>query len=80
MGRHTQQPVERKFVCTFCKEGNCNQCIDVARALLSMSLICDCTAEGHDGEPNRQQILDPETGAVHAPGLVVTQEGEVIKR
>lgn len=31
-------------------------------------------------EPNTQQILDPETGAVHAPGLTVTQDGEVIRR
>jgi hypothetical protein len=39
--------------------------------------ICRCRKQGHSGEPRDQQILDPETGTVHAPGLQVSIEGEV---
>lgn len=77
MARHDQREPVRKFVCTYCKAGNCAECIDIARIGLNMDAVCDCTAKGHSGEPNDAQILDPETGTVYAPGLTVTQEGKV---
>lgn len=65
------------FVCTHCKGGNCSHCVDVARAAFDMEAICHCKERGHGGEPLDQQIKDPETGTVYAPGLSVTEGGEV---
>lgn len=79
MARHDQRHAERKFVCTYCKAGTCELCTDVARVLVGLGTICDCDRPGHDGEPTRQQIADPETGTVYAPGLHVTTEGEVVR-
>ena len=79
MARHDQRPREAKFICTVCKAGACEDCVDIKRILLDMSRICDCTARGHKGEPRDQQVLDPETGVVHAPGLTVSIDGEVTR-
>jgi len=65
------------FVCTKCQAGDCENCIDVIRAVMSDVLICKCRRKAHSCEPVDQQIKDPFTGAVHAPGLTVTKEGEV---
>jgi hypothetical protein len=77
MARHDQKPDDRHFVCSNCHNGNCFECVDVLRMVYTDETICRCTRRGHDGEPNSQQILDPETGAVYAPGLVVSEDGEV---
>lgn len=78
--RHAQKGKADTFVCTKCKAGECNGCIDILRSLYSERLICHCKAAGHSGEPNEKQILDPETGTVHAPGLTVSIDGEVTRR
>lgn len=68
----------KAFVCTECKNDNCIRCIDVARVVFKMEEICKCRRQNHRGEPRDRQIKDPFTGAVHAPGLRVTKDGEVI--
>lgn len=68
-----------KFSCSHCKAGNCAQCTDVMRVVFNMDPICKCTRPDHGGEPVNQQIKDPETGTVYAPGLHVTEEGGVIR-
>lgn len=65
------------FVCTHCKAEDCSHCIDVLRVVFDMELICHCSRRDHSGEPRDQQIRDPETGTVYAPGLSVTEDGEV---
>jgi hypothetical protein len=66
------------MVCVSCKQGNCRGCVDVTRAALGREgTICKCLRQGHDGEPRNEQILDPESGTVYAPGLHVTQDGDV---
>lgn len=65
------------FVCARCQASDCEQCVDVLRVIVNLSPICHCTIQGHDGEPINQQILDPTTGDVHAPGLVVKEDGTV---
>jgi len=86
MGK-TGKPKHKKkleaWVCTHCIKGDCNSCIDVGRVLMSplpvseFVPICKCKRPGHDGEPVNQQIRDPFDGSVHAPGLVITEDGEV---
>lgn len=76
--RHDQKPDKKHMTCSNCQAGNCEQCVDVTRILLGRAgLICQCTRRGHSGEPRDKQIADPETGAVHAPGLAVQQDGTV---
>lgn len=65
------------FVCARCQAGDCRKCVDVLRVIVDLREICHCTIEGHDGEPFRQQITDPETGDVYAPGLIVRKDGSV---
>lgn len=65
--------------CMACQEGNCNQCTDIVLFVMGSDLICECTAKGHSGEPRDKQILDPETGTVHAPGLTVDIDGTVTR-
>lgn len=65
------------MVCVPCRRGDCTECVDVLRSVYTDVMVCQCTRENHDGEPVRQQILDPETGTVYAPGLEVTIDGEV---
>lgn len=82
MKRHNQQgegrfPPKEPFACSHCKAGNCNKCIDVMRVIYSQELICKCDRPGHSGEPTENQILDPETGAVHGPNVVVSADGQV---
>lgn len=77
MSRHAQKVEQRHMVCPQCKADNCEQCVDVLRMAYTDETICQCTRKGHDGEPRDQQILDPETGTVFAPGLSVSQDGEV---
>jgi hypothetical protein len=47
--------------------------------VLGKTPMCYCKRKRHDGEANDVQTQDPETGTVWAPGLRVTQEGEVIR-
>ncbi len=78
--KHDQHSTPETFVCTKCKEGACGACIDVMRVIaLNLPTICFCKRKDHSGEARDKQILDPENGTVHGPGLRVTQEGEVIR-
>ena len=80
MTRHDQKPNKRHMTCTNCSLGNCNNCVDVTRYLAGFTMpICQCSRKGHNGEPRDQQILDPETGTVYAPGLEVDIDGKVTK-
>jgi hypothetical protein len=65
------------MVCVPCRRGDCNECVDVLRSVYSEVPICQCDRTNHGGEPVNQQILDPETGTVYAPGLEVNKDGEV---
>lgn len=79
-GGHKQQVPKRDMTCPRCKEDKCNECVDVTRILLGFrDLICTCTRRGHGGEPRDKQIADPFTGDVHAPGLVIKTDGEVVR-
>lgn len=57
-------------------------CPDKIFLILGKDTVCTCKKSGHEdaitGEPRRNQIQDPFTGDVHAPGLVVKADtGEV---
>jgi hypothetical protein len=73
--RHSQKPPI--FVCSHCQAGKCEECVDVLRVVFALDTLCECTRKGHSGEPVDQQVADPFTGAVHAPDLVVTADGDV---
>lgn len=50
--------------------------------LLDKDRLCSCGRSGHEdavtGEPRVEQIEDPFTGDVHAPGAIIRREtGEV---
>lgn len=80
MARHDQKPYTTKapFVCSECKIGACSACIDILRAVIPGSeSLCQCTREGHDGEPFCSQIADPFNGSVHGPGAVISKDGGV---
>lgn len=79
MAKHDQKTKDEHMACSFCRNGVCDRCIDVVRALFSQESVCKCKKQGHMGEPLGKQILDPETGTVHAPGLVVTNDGQVFR-
>lgn len=80
MARHDQRAIPKNTVCMSCQRGECNHCVDVIRAIAGFSEeLCHCKRKNHSIEPNTQQILDPETGTVYAPGLHVTKEGKVIR-
>lgn len=78
--RHSQKPARRLMVCIPCKTGDCNNCVDILRSVYTDVQICKCQRRDHSGEPLSRQILDPETGTVHAPGLTVSEDGEVTYR
>lgn len=69
------------MTCGSCIKGNCEDCVDRLLLLALRDAICGCTRKLHDdkmqGEARLQQVADPETGAVYAPGLTVTEDGEV---
>jgi len=75
--KHDQRGRADPFVCEGCQYGVCERCIDVLRSIYSKELICKCKRKNHMGEPRDQQILDPETNAVHAPGMIIHEDGEV---
>lgn len=77
MARHSQKPTRRLMICKPCKDGSCGSCVDILRSVYTDKMICQCDRRGHDGEPINNQILDPETGTVYAPGLEVSANGEV---
>lgn len=79
MARHDQKGQAHKFVCPKCREDKCVECFDIVRIFANLPAICFCTRRNHSGEPRDNQVADPFTGDVHAPGLTVTYEGEVIK-
>lgn len=81
MGRqhHNGKIDPKRLVCTHCLQGNCNRCVDTVHIVLGMDCWCQCKRKEHSGEPNTQQIRDPETGTVYAPGLKVTEDGKVEK-
>jgi hypothetical protein len=77
MARNSQKVDPRHMVCENCRMGACEVCIDVSLILAGREGFCQCKRKGHDGEPRDKQILDPETGTVHAPGLTVDIDGKV---
>lgn len=80
MSRHNQKPKRIDMVCPACKRGDCHDCINISLIFAGRNEICQCIKKDHNaGEPNRKQILDPVTGTVHAPGLTVDMEGEVVR-
>ncbi len=80
MARNAQKVDKRHMICENCRMNFCEGCIDVSLINLGRQGFCQCQRQGHDGEPNKQQVLDPETGTVHAPGLTVTHDGKVERR
>lgn len=60
------------MVCKNCKEGDCEQCVDVLRSVYSKIPICQCIRKNHAGEPVDNQIIDPFTESVYGP------EGKII--
>lgn len=68
-----------EFICTHCSAGDCNNCSDIMRIIVNLPEICQCARPEHSGEPVNQQILDPETGDVHAPGMVIHEDGSIEK-
>lgn len=80
MARHDQRAIPKDTVCMSCQRDDCGNCVDVIRAIAGfMEELCNCKRKKHSTEPNTQQILDPDTGTVYAPGLHVTQEGTVVR-
>lgn len=80
MARHSQKPDKKHMTCPKCHEGKCDECVDVARILAGFqNEICQCTRKKHAGEPQAEQILDPSTGTVYAPGLKVSIDGKVTR-
>lgn len=77
MSRHDQRPRKIDMQCPKCKAGKCNECVDVALILLGRKEICTCTRQAHSGEPRDRQVQDPFTGAIVAPGAIITPDGEV---
>lgn len=65
------------MICYFCLSGKCNYCDDIMNIILGGKLTCECKRTEHSGEPRDKQILDPTTGEIYAPGLKVTEDGEV---
>lgn len=79
MAQHSQRPDKSNMVCTRCSAGKCEECVDILRMVYTDKTICTCTRQGHSGEPRDQQILDPDTGAVHAPGMVIDKDGGITR-
>lgn len=81
MGRkhNIQAPRDRmSFVCTHCKAGDCQNCMDIKRVVvMGKEPLCACQRKGHSGEPIECQIADPFDGSVHGPGMVVSEDGKV---
>ena len=77
MARHDQRPDKSLLVCVNCKNGNCENCVDVLRMVYTNDLICKCERKNHLGEPLAEQIRDPFTGDIHGPHAVITEDGTV---
>lgn len=77
MARHSQKADRKHMICKKCEEDKCVECVDTLRSIFFEKAICECRRKKHNGEPRDEQILDPETGTVHAPGLTVTEDGTV---
>lgn len=81
MARHDQRPVKSAMVCIECQNDNCFGCVDRLRAFYTNEIICTCGRADHadkrDGEARYMQSMDPFTGDIHAPGLVVLAEGGI---
>lgn len=52
-------------------------CVDVLNVVFSRDFECHCKRPEHSGEPLLKQIKDPFTGAVHAPRLVIDENGDI---
>lgn len=77
--KHSQRPTKRDMTCPNCKWNNCAECVDVVLILAGRPTVCTCTRRCHSGEPIDQQVLDPFTGTVHAPGLEVAEDGTITR-
>lgn len=68
-------------VCLPCQQNRCFDCTDIAFILADrhIEFPCKCMRPGHSTEPNTQQILDPDTNTVYAPGLKVDEDGTVTR-
>lgn len=38
-----------------------------------------CQSPSHTGEPALVQVRDPFTSDVHAPGMIIKEDGEIVK-
>jgi hypothetical protein len=76
--KHDQRTIPPGWVCTNCRDSNCNNCLDIVRLIVFRAPpLCTCKRKDHAREARDKQIRDPETGTVYGPGLQVTIDGEV---
>lgn len=78
---HRQNASKALMTCLPCRMDGCGDCVDKIMLLLGRPQICGCERQLHDekiqGEPRLEQIRDPVTGDVYAPGLVAKHDGGV---
>lgn len=78
-GRRDSYAPKEPFVCTHCQYGKCDECSDILRVIANLSEICMCQSPSHTGEPALVQVRDPFTSDVHAPGMIIKEDGEIVK-
>lgn len=82
-GGHRQEVDKRLLDCPSCRGGNCSNCADRVLVLLGRDRVCSCGRSTHEdainGEPRINQVEDPFTGDVHAPGAIVESETGKVK-
>lgn len=78
MARHYRSLPKALTTCTNCKQGKCEECVDVLRSVYTDDTICTCTRKNHSGEPALNQVADPFDGSVHGTAATITQSGEVL--
>ncbi len=77
MAKHSQKDKDKNWTCVQCQDKLCMACVDIIRMTYTDVKICRCKLKGHNTEAFTQQVLDPETNTVHAPGLTVGEDGSV---
>ena len=68
--------------CLPCSLGRCYDCAEIGFLVAGhgANYKCGCTRPNHSGEPARKQVKDPFTGAVHAPGMEIAEDGTISRR
>lgn len=79
MARNSQKVDRRHMICENCRMDFCEGCVDILLMAVGRDGFCECQRQGHAGEPVDKQILDPDTGTVYAPGLIVDDDGKVTR-